>query len=61
MTVDFAPQLLEDTPIGPTAGGLYRRQNVWTGLAAGIFLGFVAYLISHATLEQLELGLPTWW
>ena len=52
MTVDFAPQLLEDTPIGPTAGGLYRRQNVWTGLAAGIFLGFVAYLISHATLND---------
>jgi cytochrome c oxidase subunit 1 len=52
----LAPQLLEDTPLGSTAGGFYRRQNVYTGLVAGIFLGFVGWLVSHALLQGSNWG-----
>ncbi len=56
VTTDVAPRLLEDTPLGPEAGGLYRRQNIWTGLGFGVFLGFVAWLISHALLQGSNWG-----
>ncbi len=56
MTTTATPILLEDTPLGPRAGGFYRRQNIWTGLAMGIVAGFVAYLISHSLLEGSNWG-----
>jgi len=48
--------LLEDTKLGPKAGGLYRHQNLGTGLAAGIILAFVGWLIAHATLQGSNWG-----
>ena len=44
------------TPIGPTAGGLYRKQNVYTGLVAGVLLGFIGWLVSHAVLADSNWG-----
>ena len=56
MTTAVAPPLLEDTKLGPKAGGFYRRQNIWTGLGFGIFLGFVAWVVSHATIQGSNWG-----
>jgi cytochrome c oxidase subunit 1 len=56
MSTDLAPTFLEDTPIGSSAGGLYQRQNVFTGLASGILLAFIAWLISHALLQGSNWG-----
>ncbi len=55
-TTDAAPVLLEDTPIGPRAGGLYRHQNVLTGLIAGVVLGFIGWVVSHALLQGSNWG-----
>jgi cytochrome c oxidase subunit 1 len=48
--------LVEDTPLGPKAGGLYRLQNIFTGLGFGIFLGFIGWLLSHAFLQGSNWG-----
>ncbi|MEI8050824.1 MAG: cbb3-type cytochrome c oxidase subunit I [Actinomycetes bacterium] len=48
--------LLEDTVLGPKAGGFYRRQNIGTGMAAGIIIGFLGWLISHAFLQGSNWG-----
>ena len=56
MTTEAAPRLLEDTPLPPKAGGLYRRQNMWVGLVAGIVLAFIGWLISHALLQGSNWG-----
>ncbi len=48
--------LIEDTPISPAAGGLYRRQNALTGLIAGIVLGFVGWIVSHQVLQGSNWG-----
>ena len=56
MTTAVAPPLLEDTPIGPRAGGFYRHQNFGTGLAAGIVLGFIGWLVSHALVQGSNWG-----
>ncbi len=56
MTTAVAPPLLEDTQLGPKAGGFYRHQNIFTGLAGGIGLGFVGWLVSHATLQGSNWG-----
>ena len=56
MTTAVAPALLEDTPLGPKAGGLYRHQNIFTGLASGIILGFVGWLLSHQFLQGSNWG-----
>ncbi|MGO8873574.1 MAG: cbb3-type cytochrome c oxidase subunit I [Acidimicrobiales bacterium] len=56
MTTATAPTLLEDTPIGPRAGGLYRHQNFVTGLGLGILLGFVGWLVSHALVQGSNWG-----
>ncbi len=56
MSTATAPLLLEDSELGTKAGGLYRRQNIWTGLAAGILFGFLGWLISHATLQDSNWG-----
>ncbi len=56
MTTAIAPPLLEDTPIGPKAGGLYRHQNILTGLGLGIVAGFLGWLISHALLQGSNWG-----
>ena len=55
MTTTATP-LLEDTPLGPEAGGLYRHQNIVTGMVAGIVLAFVGWLISHALLQGSNWG-----
>ncbi len=47
---------LEDTNLGPKAGGLYRRQNIFTGLAVGIISGFIGWLVSHALLQSSNWG-----
>jgi cytochrome c oxidase subunit 1 len=51
-----AGPLVEDTPLGPKAGGLYRRQNFFTGLVTGVVLAFVGWLISHALLQDAFWG-----
>ena len=56
MTTDAPPHFLEDTELGPKAGGLYRYQNFGTGVIAGILLGFIGWLISHALLEGSNWG-----
>ena len=56
MTTVAAPILLEDTPIGPKAGGLYRHQNALTGLVTGVVLGFIGWLVSHALLQGSNWG-----
>ena len=56
MTTAVAPPLLEDTQLGPKAGGFYRHQNIWTGLGFGIFLGFIGWLVSHALLQGSNWG-----
>ncbi len=56
MTTAVAPPLLEDTTLSPGAGGFYRHQNIWTGLGFGIFLGFVAWLVSHALVQGSNWG-----
>jgi cytochrome c oxidase subunit 1 len=56
VTTAVAPVLLEDTPLGPRAGGLYRRQNFGTGLAAGIVLGFIGWWLSHMWLQGSNWG-----
>ena len=55
-TAVAAPPLLEDTDLGQGAGGLYRRQNIFTGLGLGILLGFIGWLVSHATLQGSNWG-----
>ncbi len=54
-TIEEAPRL-EETTLGPKAGGLYRRQNIFTGLGFGIFLGFVGWLTAHAFLQSSNWG-----
>jgi cytochrome c oxidase subunit 1 len=54
--VSITAPLLEDTELGPKAGGLYRHQNFVTGLLAGILGGFIGWLISHATLQGSNWG-----
>jgi cytochrome c oxidase subunit 1 len=56
VTTAVAPPLLEDTPIGPRAGGFYRHQNFGTGLAAGVGLGFIGWLVSHALVQGSNWG-----
>ena len=56
MTIEVAPPLLEDTPISTAAGGLYRRQNAWTGSSAGIVLGFIGWVVSHKVLQGSNWG-----
>jgi cytochrome c oxidase subunit 1 len=56
MTTDLASPALEDTPLGAKAGGLYRRQNVFTGIVAGLLFGLIGYFISHAALEGSNWG-----
>ena len=48
--------LLEDTTLGPKAGGLYRHQNILTGLGTGIVLGFIGWVVSHALLQGSNWG-----
>jgi cytochrome c oxidase subunit 1 len=48
--------LLEDTKLGPKAGGLYRHQNFLTGIVVGILGAFIGWLISHATLQGSNWG-----
>lgn len=55
MTIAEAP-LLEDTKLGPKAGGLYRHQNFGTGLATGIILGFIAWALSDWLLQGSNWG-----
>ena len=56
MTTATAPPLLEDTVLGPKAGGLYRHQNIWTGLGAGIVFTLIGWLVSHALLQGSNWG-----
>lgn len=56
MSAVSTPVLLEDTPIGPRAGGLYRRQNMVTGLAGGIGLGFIGWVVAHQLLQGSNWG-----
>ena len=56
MTTAEAPALLEDTKLGPRAGGLYRHQNIFTGLGLGILLGFVGWVLSHQFLQGSNWG-----
>jgi len=56
MTTDLAPPRLEETPLGPKAGGFYRRQNFFTGLASGVLLAFFGWLVSHAVLQSSAWG-----
>ena len=48
--------LLEDTKLGPKAGGLYRHQNMATGLLVGIALAAIGWFIAHATLQGSNWG-----
>ena len=50
-TEQHAP-LLEDTKLGPKAGGLYRHQNALTAVLTGIALGAVGWLIGHSVLQS---------
>jgi cytochrome c oxidase subunit 1 len=56
VTTTATPVLLEDTPLGPKAGGLYRHQNFVTALVAGVVLGFVGWIVSHALLQGSNWG-----
>ena len=56
MSTATAPRLLEDTPLGPKAGGLYRHQNALTGLIVGVALGAVGWAVSHALLQGSNWG-----
>jgi cytochrome c oxidase subunit 1 len=48
--------MLEDTVLGPKAGGLYRHQNMGTGVVAGVVVGFLAWVIAHYTLQGSNWG-----
>jgi len=56
VSIATAPLLLEDTPLGPKAGGLYRRQNALVGLIAGVVLAAIGWVISHALLQGSNWG-----
>jgi cytochrome c oxidase subunit 1 len=56
VTTTVAVPLLEDTPLGPKAGGLYQRQNIFTGLGLGILLGFIGWWASHSLLQGSNWG-----
>jgi cytochrome c oxidase subunit 1 len=55
-TTAAPPPLLEDTPLGKGAGGLYRRQNIFTGLGLGILFGFIGWWLSHMWLQGSNWG-----
>ncbi len=55
-TAVAAPPLMEDTDLGKGAGGFYRRQNMFTGLGLGVLVGFIAWWVSHATLQGSNWG-----
>ena len=48
--------LLEDTKLGPKAGGLYRHQNFGVALVIGILSGFIGWVVSHALLQNSNWG-----
>jgi len=52
----IAPMRLEDTKLGSTAGGFYRHQNFFTGLATGILSGLIGWVVSHALLQGSNFG-----
>ncbi|HXX90373.1 MAG TPA: cbb3-type cytochrome c oxidase subunit I [Acidimicrobiales bacterium] len=56
MSTAVTPHLLEDTPLPPSAGGIYRRQNLLTALVTGVGLAFVGWLVSHAVLQGSHWG-----
>jgi len=56
VTTDTAPGRLEDTALGPQAGGLYRRQNLITGLLCGVVLAVLGWLLSHALVQGSHWG-----
>ena len=56
MTVDAPPRRLEDTPLGPAAGGLYRHQSALTGLAAGVVVGFLGWAAAHELVQAGSWG-----
>ena len=47
---------LENTVLGPKAGGLYRHQNFGTGLISGIVFGFIGWLIGQELLQGSNWG-----
>jgi cytochrome c oxidase subunit 1 len=48
--------LLEDTKLGPKAGGLYRHQNFGVALVTGIVGAFIGWIVSHALLQGSNWG-----
>jgi len=48
--------LLEDTKLGPKAGGLYRHQNFGVALVVGIIGAFIGWIVSHALLQGSNWG-----
>ena len=56
MTSTLTPHYLEDTALGSKAGGLYRRQNFGTGLAAGVLIGFLSWLVAWWLLQDSLWG-----
>jgi len=56
VTVDAPPRRLEDTPLGPAAGGLYRHQSALTGLAAGVVVGFLGWAAAHELVQAGSWG-----
>ncbi|MGD0749181.1 MAG: cbb3-type cytochrome c oxidase subunit I [Acidimicrobiales bacterium] len=56
MTTAAAPALLEDTQLSSRAGGLYRHQNIVTGLIGGIGLGAIGWALSHQFLQGSNWG-----
>jgi cytochrome c oxidase subunit 1 len=56
VTTETVPALLEDTPLSPKAGGLYRQQNIFTAFALGVIFAFIGWVISHAVLQSSNWG-----
>ena len=47
---------VEDTVLGPKAGGLYRRQNFFVALVTGILGGFIGWVIGQELLQGSNWG-----
>ncbi|MGO9295846.1 MAG: cbb3-type cytochrome c oxidase subunit I [Streptosporangiaceae bacterium] len=44
----MADTMVADKAVAPAPGGIMRRLNIFTGLAGGLVLGAIGWLISHA-------------
>jgi cytochrome c oxidase subunit 1 len=52
----MADTMTAEPAAAPAHGGIMRRLNILTGVAAGLVLGAVAWVIAYATLRHSDFG-----